>query len=395
MILSGSVDKRLWPVTGGIPTSVHTIDPPNDGSSEWMPRVWMGADSRALLKLLARHHFDVGFRYWYIAAFDALVSPVNSALGLAEHAIYGRRIRRQRIDAPLFVIGHWRCGSTLLHELLALDDRHAAPSAYEVSAAHHCVLTRRLFPRILKFLVPNRRPMDEMPISFDSPSEDEFAICLLGLRSPYEAIAFPNHGGMRREQFDPDAMTPTERSAWRRAFLRFLQKVSLCHPGRRLVLKSPPHTCRIRTILSLFPDARFVLVVRNPYEVFVSTMHLWRTLFRSQGLQQPTYRGLEEMVLEIGLYLQECLERDRPLIADSRFCCVRFDDLVRDPIAEMRRVYSRLDCGNFTSAQPAAEKYLADRAGYRQNQYQRDEETRRMIQTRWARMFQQWGYDVE
>lgn len=355
----------------------------------------MGAGTRALLKLLARHQFDVGFRYWYIAAFDAFVSPVNSALGLAERAVYGRQIRRQTIDAPLFVIGHWRCGSTLLHELLALDDRHAAPSAYEVAAAHHCVLTRGLFPRLLKFLVPNRRPMDEMPISFDSPSEDEFALCLLGQRSPYEAIAFPNHGGMRREQFDPDAMAPMERFAWRRAFRRFLQKVSLCHPGRRLVLKSPPHTCRIRTILNLFPDARFVLVVRNPYEVFASTMHLWRTLFRSQGLQQPTYSGLEEMVLETGLYLQECLERDRPLIADNRFCCVRFENLAHDPIGEMRRVYALLDCGHFESAQPAMERYLADRAGYRQNQYQRNEETRRLIQTRWARMFQQWGYDVE
>jgi hypothetical protein len=362
---------------------------------EWMPRIWMGASTLALLQLLTRHRFAVGFRHSYIAMFDLVVSPINGVLGLVERLVYGTRIERQEVIAPIFVIGHWRCGSTLIHELLSLDERHASPTAYEVNAPHHCVLTRRVFPRLLKFLAPDKRPMDDMSIGLDSPFEEEFALCLLGIRSPYEAIAFPNDGGMKCGQFDPDGLTPKERDAWRKTFLRFLKKISLCHAGRRLVLKSPPHTCRIRTILDLFPDARFVHVVRNPYEVYPSTVHLWQTLFRTQGLQTPTFAGLEEAVLEIGLHLQDCLERDRPLIMDRRFCTVRFENLVGDPVGEMERVYATLEIDDFASVQPAIERYFVDRAGYRQNRYHLSDETRRRVRARWERLFQQWGYDVD
>src|SRR5687768_18104609 len=46
----------------------------------------------------------------------------------------------------------------------------------------------------------------------------------------------------------------------------------------RSILKSPPHTCRVPTLLRLFPDARFVHIVRDPYAVYPSTLHLWRIL---------------------------------------------------------------------------------------------------------------------
>ena len=83
-------------------------------------------------------------------------------------------------------------GTTLLHELLIRDPRHAFPTTYECLVPHHFLMTESWLPKLLWWMMPSRRPMDNMPAGWDRPQEDEFALCLLGQPSPYERIAFPN-----------------------------------------------------------------------------------------------------------------------------------------------------------------------------------------------------------
>ena len=77
----------------------------------------------------------------------------------------------------------------------------------------------------------------------------------------------------------------------------FLKCVTLRSP-KRIVLKSPLHTSRVRTLLSMFPNAKFVHIVRDPYVIFPSTVSLWKRLYRDQGFQMPTYNGLDEYVFK-------------------------------------------------------------------------------------------------
>ena len=86
-----------------------------------------------------------------------------------------------------------------------------------------------------------------------------------------------------------------------------------------IVLKSPPHTCRIRTLLEIFPKAKFVHIVRDPYVLFPSTVNLWRRLYRDEGLQVPRYEGLEEHVFKTLTRMYEWLEHDRRLIGAGQF----------------------------------------------------------------------------
>ena len=64
------------------------------------------------------------------------------------------------------------------------------------------------------------------------------------------------------------------------------------------MLKSPPHTFRLPMLQQMFPQARYIHLVRDPYDVFPSTVRLWKSLYAAQGYQRPTYAGLEEQVLE-------------------------------------------------------------------------------------------------
>jgi hypothetical protein len=195
-----------------------------------------------------------------------------------EIAWYGRRIARTPIQQPpLFILGHWRTGTTLLHELLILDPRHTFPTTYECLEPNHFLLTERLFTRWLTFLMPSRRPMDNMAAGWDRPQEDEFALCMMGQPSPYLTVAFPNQPPAFPEYLDLTGVPPRALASWKRAFYGFLQRLTFKDP-RRLVLKSPPHTARIEVLLELFPEARFVHIVRDPVVVFPSTVNLWKSL---------------------------------------------------------------------------------------------------------------------
>jgi hypothetical protein len=359
---------------------------------EWMPRIWQGCDFFAWLRLLVCNRFAVHWRFWYIAAIATVISFFHTLLRYLQEALYGRRIARTPIcQAPLFIIGHWRTGTTFLHELLILDERHSYPNSYECFEPNHFLLTEWLFTRRLRFLMPAHRPMDNMAAGWDRPQEDEFALCMMGQPSPYLTIAFPNRGPQYAEYFDLEGLSPRALASWKRSFMTFLRRLTFKDP-RRLVLKSPPHTARIKVLLELFPDARFVHIVRDPFGVFPSTVNLWKSLYRAHGLQQPTFAGLDEHVLTTFNRLYRKLEEGRALVPSSHFFELRYEDLVRDPVNQMRALYEHLDLGGFEDYVPRLTKYLAGISDYETNRYEISPELRAEIAHRWGDVIRRYGY---
>jgi omega-hydroxy-beta-dihydromenaquinone-9 sulfotransferase len=366
------------------------------GSTGFAPRIWMGCTAGAWLRLLWRNGFAVDFTHLYFAGVDSLTSQINSVFSIADKIAFGRRLRRFKMrDDPFFIIGHWRTGTTLLQELLALDPRNVTPTTYQCFAPSHFLATESFLPPLLKPLLPKRRPMDGMPMSFTAPFEDEFALVILGLPSPYESVVFPNRDLLKPERFDVGAKDSAGRREWMKSFSNYCKRVCLNRPQARLVLKSPPHTCRIKTLLEIFPNARFVYMTRDPFETFPSTVHLWRTLFAKQGLQRPKYEGLEGRVFECFMYLHECFERDRALIPSGRLTEISFESLVADPLATIRKIYGELLEEDFDPARPAIERRLADRQSHSRNRYALSDEDRERIRARWRPYFLRHGYPLE
>lgn len=363
-------------------------------SREWMPRLWQGCSLFAWLRLLLRNRFAVYPVYCVCIAFIiTFVSIFHLILRALQEAWFGDQIDRTPIpNEPLFIIGHWRTGTTLLHELLILDDRHTSPNTYQCLAPHHFLLTERLFKRLFWFFMPTHRPMDNMPIGWDRPQEDEFALCMLGAPSPYLTIAFPNHPPQDQEAFDLERLPPRSLRSWKEKFLRFLRHLAYKDP-RRLVLKSPTHSCRINTLLELFPDARFVHIVRDPYVVYPSTVNLWKTLYETHCLQTPTFAGLEEYVFRTFVHLYDRIETGRPLVPAGRFHEMRYEDLIADPVGEMRRLYEALELREFERVLPRLRQYLEENAGYKTNRYKPlDPVLQDKITRRWGKVIRQYGY---
>jgi LPS sulfotransferase NodH len=359
---------------------------------EWAPRMWQGSDFLAWLRLLARNRFAVDPRYAYLAVIATVTSFGHTALRVLQGILHGREIRATRqTEPPIFIIGHWRTGTTLLHELLIQDTRFGYPTNYECFVPNHFVVSEWIAKRFFWFLFPSRRPMDNMRISLDHPQEEEFALCLLGAGSPYDMLAFPNRPPCGQEFLDLVNVTPRQLRRWRRIFKTFLRTVAF-QAGKPLVLKSPPHSARIPVLLQMFPRARFVHIVRDPYVVFPSTVNLWRMLSQTQGLQKPTGAGLDEYVLNTFVRLYERLEEGKRLVEPRQFFELRYEELIADPVGQMHKLYDHLGLGGFEQYLPRLEAYLATLKGYETNRYQLTADQRERITQRWGAVIRQYGY---
>ncbi|MDD4268331.1 MAG: sulfotransferase [Thermoguttaceae bacterium] len=376
-----------------VPQKPPSAEKTGSPAMPWHPRMWHGMTMGAWLKTLARHRPAISPSRWVLAGTISMSTPVNSALAALQQMLHGRRIRSLAIDkAPIFILGHWRSGTTLLHELLVLDERHTYPNTYACYTPRHFLVSRYLVPWWLKFLMPARRPMDNMKVGWNRPQEDEFAMCNMGVPSPYLAFAFPNIPNIGSAYFDLKKISPAELAEWKQAFVYFLKCVTLAGGGRRVVLKTPLHTCRVDLLREIFPDARFVHIVRDPYVIFPSTVRTWQRLSEDEGLQRPTHEGLEEQVLANFARMYAAFERSKPNIAPKRFCEVRYEDLIDDPVGRVREIYENLELDGFAEILPALQEKAAGMRGYQVTRHRLSREMHEQITRRWADFIDRYQY---
>jgi hypothetical protein len=316
----------------------------------------------------------------------------NSASARREQRDYHPLLAAVRAEPPIFILGHWRSGTTHLHNLLGLDERLAYPTFYQALFPHTFLTTEgRAAPGVGAFL-PRRRLMDNMSQDVATPQEDEFATCAATGCSPYLGLVFPR----RRPHYDRYhsflGVPAQEVRRWQEGLLTFVKKLTWKYQ-RPLVLKSPPHTCRIRLLLDLFPGARFVHIHRNPFVVFQSTVHLNLVSLRHVCLQRPPRADEGARVLRVFREMYDVFFRERPLIPDGHYHEVSFEELEKDPVPQMKALYEKLALPDFRVVRPRVESYLNSLAGYRKNQFPELSPTWRATVLRaWGREVEEWRY---
>jgi hypothetical protein len=319
-------------------------------------------------------------------------SIVNSIEGFLENCVYGRRIERQQIEhPPIFIIGHWRSGTTLLHNLMSLDPQFTCPNLYQVIFPGSFLLTERIISRITGWGIQKTRGVDNLPASWNMTQEDEVALMAMTLLSPYIMMAHQRDPDKYSRFIDLKDLTPDERRVWQKAFIWFLKKLTL-RANKRIVLKSPTHTYRIPTLMELFPDAKFIFIHRDPYAVYKSSIHLRKTLFAENGLGKPYLEDMEERTIELYLKLNDTYQSTKHLIPVGQLHEVRFEDLESDPLGQMCQLYDQLDLPGWHIVEPAIQTELPALRQYQKNTYNMDEKLMRKIYTRCRRAFELFDY---
>ena len=237
-----------------------------------------GATLPQLMKILWTNRAEVHwFTYSIRILFLFAMSLFNSFVAVIEWALYSRAVAQQELNPrPIFILGHPRTGTTLIHNILGQDSDLAFASTFHVAFPSGFITLSR-FRWLLSGLVDKTRPMDAMPLHLDLPGEDEIATTLLsGGASAYMPLFFMRRFAHFLPLLTLDDAPPADAARWEAAFLLFLRKVTYATGGarRRLVIKSPVHTSRVPHLLRLFPRAQFIYVHRDPRAVLQSSLHL-------------------------------------------------------------------------------------------------------------------------
>ncbi|TWU42063.1 Sulfotransferase domain protein [Novipirellula artificiosorum] len=344
--------------------------------------------------LLREGHFRVHPSRWTLAVGVSMATLFNTVLAGIQRLFFGRRQRDAELQGtPVFIIGHWRSGTTLLHELMVRDERLSSPSTYQCFAPSHFLATEWFFRRFASWLLPGKRPMDNMAAGWDRPQEDEFALLTLGLPSPYRRIAFPNEGPVDLNYLNFEGVEEAAVDDWLKTLRRFLLNVSVA-TGRPLVIKSPTHTGRIAHLAREFPEAKFIHMTRDPRSLFPSTCRLWKSLDEVQGLQKPHHEQIEPYVIECFERMYDAFHCQRESIAPDRLIDLRYEDLVASPVKSLRTIYETLHLSDFDSVEPTIRQWVeTEHKEYQTNQHQLDPAADELIRSRWATYFQRYGYE--
>lgn len=353
--------------------------------------MWHGLTPGGMVRMLS---YRPEFAWSYLPRWlsIAAMSFTNSLENTGESLVYGRTIQRTTLQhPPVFILGHWRSGTTLLHNLMALDANFTYPNLYQCMCPGHFLLTERLVAPLTAFCLPRTRPMDNLPMGWNVPMEDEMAIAVACGLSPYLMAAFQDRREVYERFLDPDSLPLDERRRWEQAFLTLLKKLQI-RDAKAILLKSPTHTFRIPTLLRLFPEAKFVYLVRNPYAVLQSTLHLRRTMMMVNSLEPP--RGLTAFEDTCLLY-EKCIRRyeeTKSQIPAGQLHELRFEELEAEPIACLETIYDRLQLPGWEELRPAVEEQVTSLRAHQKNRLSLDEQTKQGISERFRWIFELYGY---
>jgi hypothetical protein len=347
------------------------------------------------LRILRDNRFGIEVPFWPRAALITASTMPNSVTAALEQLWYGRGVARVEVPPPLFILGTWRSGTTHLHNLFARDPRFAYPNLYQVTCPLTFLLSERSTAWVIDKVTPKRRPQDNVKISVNEPQEEDFAMCSLAGQANLMAWAFPRNRDFYQRYMTMDQLSVEEMSRWKADYLLFLKKLTYKY-GRPLVLKSPANTGRIKALLELFPDARFVHIHRNPYDVFRSTKHTVRTAgpwWQMQRINFADDDAINTQVIEQVKTLYDSYFAHRGLIPAGRLHAICYEDLERDPIEQVRTTYQALGLPDFTEAEKHLCDYVASIADYKKNVLpELPDNLRRRVHREWKRCFDEWGY---
>ena len=189
-------------------------------------------------------------------------------------------------------------------------------------------------------------------------------------------------------------ITPEELKVWEETFTKLI-KISLWNTGGTQYLsKNPPHTGRVRELVKMFPNAKFIYLMRNPYTVFESTRSFFTNTIQPLKLQEFSNEQIEENILSIYTQLYQQYEADKHLIPEGNLIEVKFEDFEADALGMTRKIYETLGLPGWNEAQTAIEQYVGSKKGYKKNKYKYDDRTVELVEKHWKFALDQWGYHL-
>ena len=218
------------------------------------------------------------------------LSIVSTPLQWLQRLVFKFKLRDVDLSktSPVFILGHWRSGTTHIHYTLAKDKQFVYLNNFQSFFFNICMSKMKWFNRLLAPLVPSTRPMDNMEMALTKPQEEEQVLSNISDTAGVNSFYFPKNRSYFYKFNLFKGISDKEYARWQKDYSYVLKLIYKMNGEGRLLLKNPNNTSRIKQLLELFPNAKFIYIHRNPFQVYLSTKHLNRIVLRSQRLQEIT-----------------------------------------------------------------------------------------------------------
>ena len=346
----------------------------------------------AFLRLVRNHPVDR--RYYRRCLAAGALSLVSEPFRWIERIRHDGRLQRvPQPDAPVFVLGHWRSGTTLLHNAMCQDPRFSFVNTYQSMFPNQFFASRWLFGTFMRWFIPSTRPADNTPLAPELPQEEEIALGNLGSYGFYNFWYFPRDWkALYRQYVSCETASARERKRYAAGYKKLIAQAILNTGRPGFISKDPCNTGRIRELLAAFPNARFVYIYRHPARVFRSSVNFFEKTLEALTLQSFTRAEIEEFIFTLYDWIVRDYEAQKSLIPAGRLVEVRYEDFEQAPVEGLRQIYEALDLDGFERALPAIRDYLDRQRSFEKAQHVISPEEMQRIAKRMAYGMKQYGY---
>lgn len=296
---------------------------------------------------------------------------------------------KEKVKAPIFIVGHPRSGTTYFHDSLNEVENLVAPRMIDCLYPFMNKYFKFILVPILEKVLPETRLMDKMAVSWDSPQEEEFGMELM---NGYTSVGFLFAPHARKMILDKYILlnSPKAKSKWLNSHLKFAQKIQSIHKGKTLVFKSPSNTAKMLELLEIYPDAKFIHIVRNPKDVIPSTLHLYQRILPEFSLQNETNFDLNSYVYEYYSQVMEKFLTTKNQLSKQQFYELKYEDFIQEPIENLKAAFSQLEIeADLEKLKP----FFDSRKNFSKNKFELDQELEKEIKSNCSEVFEHYQYN--
>lgn len=288
--------------------------------------------------------------WWYV-----LIPPFNliSGICLRLDYIFFPKFRKQKVEAPIFIIGNFRSGSTLLQRLLAQDEEHlTAMKTWEIYLAPSLTqralfkwfarLDRKLLGGFFVGLLKKREEawLDTIKmhrVALWEVDEDEGAL-MHNWTSSFLMFIFPFFDILPPYLNFDNEMPEEEKRQTMQYYYNLVQRHVYFHGGKRYLAKNPAFSAKIVALRQYFPDAKFIYLVRNPVDMLASKTSFFTYIWRYFNTPLEEY-PFKDMLLELTRrWYLDSLDKLAQLPI-SEYVILKYEDLISELDGSIRMLF--------------------------------------------------------
>ncbi|MEE4257067.1 MAG: sulfotransferase [Bacteroidales bacterium] len=349
-----------------------------------------------LLNLLRKYGVDKGLhgRAFIVSAISMIGVPFR----IYERFAYDKKAEKVDFkEPPVFILGHWRSGTTHLHNLLCQDPLASFVTTYQSVFPDQTLAagSRFLFKNIMKMIMPLKRAGDNIKLNTEYPQEEEFT---LGARNPVCFYYFFYYPELITKFYDQYLNFSTSDDLTRNTFIadykRVINKAQLYSGNQRFLSKNPANTARIPLLLEMYPDARFIHIYRNPVDVILSTRHFFSHMMPGLNLHKIDFESVNSDIFDIYNRMMHDYLETRDLIPEGNLAEVRYEELSKNPEQEIKRIYDQFGFEGYEKASPLVQKYAEAKRAYVKNKYSIKKSLLDEILSNVEFTMKEWNYDI-